>query len=75
MVEGGGTLLGAIAAAGLAQRVVAYVAPTLLGTDGAAGFAFAGPRTMAAASRFDLVGVARVGADVRLDLEPRPQAH
>jgi diaminohydroxyphosphoribosylaminopyrimidine deaminase/5-amino-6-(5-phosphoribosylamino)uracil reductase len=74
LVEGGGELLGAIVDGGHAQRVVAYVAPLLLGADGAPGFAFAGPRTIADARRWDLVDVARVGADVRLDLEPRAQA-
>lgn len=71
MVEGGGSLLGAIVEGGYAQRIVAYVAPVLLGTDGVAGFAFAGPRSIDAAERFALVGVAPVGSDVRLELEPR----
>ena len=71
LVEGGGTLLGSVVESGHAQRLVAFVAPVLLGTDGAAGFAYAGPRSIGAAPRFDLVAVARVGADVRLDLEPR----
>ncbi|HEY5173668.1 MAG TPA: bifunctional diaminohydroxyphosphoribosylaminopyrimidine deaminase/5-amino-6-(5-phosphoribosylamino)uracil reductase RibD [Acidimicrobiia bacterium] len=70
LVEGGGELLGAVAGGGHAQRVVAYVAPMLLGTDGAAGFAYAGPRTIADAPRWELVDVARSGADVRLELEP-----
>jgi diaminohydroxyphosphoribosylaminopyrimidine deaminase/5-amino-6-(5-phosphoribosylamino)uracil reductase len=71
LVEGGGQLLGAITEGGHAQRVVAYVAPTLLGTDGAPGFAFTGPRTLADAPRWTLVDVARTGADARLELEPR----
>ncbi len=71
LVEGGGGLLGAVAEGGHAQRVVVYVAPILLGTDGAAGFAYAGPRTIADAPRWKLVDVARCGADVRLELEPR----
>jgi diaminohydroxyphosphoribosylaminopyrimidine deaminase/5-amino-6-(5-phosphoribosylamino)uracil reductase len=70
LVEGGATLLGALVAGGHAQRLVAYVAPTLLGTDGAAGFEYPGPRTIADASRFELIDVTRVGPDVRLDLEP-----
>ena len=71
LVEGGGTLLGSIIEGGHAQRLVAFVAPVLLGTDGVPGFAYAGPRSIDAAERFDLVDVARVGADVRLELEPR----
>jgi diaminohydroxyphosphoribosylaminopyrimidine deaminase/5-amino-6-(5-phosphoribosylamino)uracil reductase len=73
LVEGGGTLLGAVVGGGHAQRLVAYVAPTLLGINGTPGFAYAGPATIAEAPRFELVGVARVGADVRLDLEPRAE--
>jgi diaminohydroxyphosphoribosylaminopyrimidine deaminase/5-amino-6-(5-phosphoribosylamino)uracil reductase len=71
LVEGGGSLLGAVIGGGHAQRLVAYVAPTLLGTGGTPGFAFSGPGTLADAPRFTLVDVARVGPDVRLDLEPR----
>jgi diaminohydroxyphosphoribosylaminopyrimidine deaminase/5-amino-6-(5-phosphoribosylamino)uracil reductase len=74
LVEGGAELLGAIAEGNHAQRVVAYVAPLLLGVDGVPGFAFPGPRTLGAAPRWDLVDVTRVGADVRLELEPRPEA-
>ena len=74
LVEGGSRLLGAVVERAYAQRLVAYVAPTLLGTDGAPGFAFAGPRTIADASRWDLVDVARVDTDVRLEFEPRPTA-
>jgi diaminohydroxyphosphoribosylaminopyrimidine deaminase/5-amino-6-(5-phosphoribosylamino)uracil reductase len=70
LVEGGATLLGAVAAAGQAQRLVAYVAPALLGTRGIPGFAFAGPSTIAEAPRWTLVDVTRFGDDVRLGLEP-----
>lgn len=71
LVEGGGELLGAVVEGVHAQRVVAYVAPILLGTDGAPGFEFGGPRTLADASRWTLVDVARTGADARLELEMR----
>jgi diaminohydroxyphosphoribosylaminopyrimidine deaminase/5-amino-6-(5-phosphoribosylamino)uracil reductase len=71
LVEGGGTLLGAIAAGGYAQRVVAYIAPLLLGTGGLAGFDFAGPPSLDEAERWDLVDATRVGTDVRVELEPR----
>jgi diaminohydroxyphosphoribosylaminopyrimidine deaminase/5-amino-6-(5-phosphoribosylamino)uracil reductase len=70
LVEGGGRLLGAVASGGHAQRLVAYVAPTLLGTGGVPGFAFSGPRTLADAPRWKVVDVAPIGADVRLQLEP-----
>ncbi len=73
MVEGGGSLLGAIVEGGYAQRIVAYVAPLLLGTDGVPGFAFSGPRSIDGAERFTLVEVTHVGSDVRLELEPRAE--
>ena len=74
LVEGGGGLLGAVVEGAHAQRIVAYVAPVLLGTDGAAGFAYSGPRTIAEAPRWTLTDATRIGADVRLDLEPLPGA-
>ena len=74
LVEGGGTLLGAVVDGGHAQRLVAYVAPMLLGAGGVPGFAYAGPSTLADAPRWDIVDVTRVGTDVRIDLEPRPGA-
>ena len=46
LVEGGATLLGALVDGGHAQRLVAYVAPTLLGTDGVPAFAFPGPASI-----------------------------
>jgi len=70
LIEGGGTLLGAVAGGGHAQRLVAYVAPKLLGTDGVPGFAFRGPVTLDAAPRWRLLDVARVGDDARLRFEP-----
>ncbi len=69
LVEGGGTLLGAFVTGGHTQRLVAYVAPALLGTDGLPAFAFPGPATIDGALRFELVDVTRVGPDVRLEYE------
>lgn len=71
LVDGGGSLLGAVAGGGHAQRLVAYVAPTLLGTGGLPGFAFAGPATLADAARWELLDVASFDDDVRIRLEPR----
>ena len=73
LVEGGGELVGAVVESGAAQRIVAYVAPLLLGTDGVPGFAFPGPRAIGDAARWELVDIARVGADARLELEPQPE--
>jgi diaminohydroxyphosphoribosylaminopyrimidine deaminase/5-amino-6-(5-phosphoribosylamino)uracil reductase len=69
LVEAGGTLLGALFEHDVAQRLVAYVAPTVLGTDALPAFAIPGPRTIADATRFTLADVRRVGDDVRLDYE------
>jgi diaminohydroxyphosphoribosylaminopyrimidine deaminase/5-amino-6-(5-phosphoribosylamino)uracil reductase len=74
LVEGGGRLLGAVIDGRHAQRIVAYVAPVVLGTDGAAGFDYAGPRTIGEAFRYQLVDATRVGTDVRLLLEPPREA-
>jgi diaminohydroxyphosphoribosylaminopyrimidine deaminase/5-amino-6-(5-phosphoribosylamino)uracil reductase len=69
LVEGGGTLLGALIAGGHAQRLVVYLAPALLGTNGVPAFAFRGPATIADATRFQLGAVTRVGPDLRLEYE------
>jgi diaminohydroxyphosphoribosylaminopyrimidine deaminase/5-amino-6-(5-phosphoribosylamino)uracil reductase len=69
MIEGGGTLLGAVLDAGHAQRLVAYVAPILLGERGTPGYRLDGPTTLAAARRFALTSVRRLGSDVRLDYD------
>lgn len=64
-LEGGPTVAGAFWQAGLVDRVVAYIAPTLLGS-GAAALADAGVRTITDAIRLELSDVTRVGPDVRL---------
>lgn len=65
LLEGGPTLAGAFWKAGLVDRVVAYLAPALLG-GGAAALAEAGVTTVGAAIKLELTDVARVGPDVRL---------
>jgi diaminohydroxyphosphoribosylaminopyrimidine deaminase/5-amino-6-(5-phosphoribosylamino)uracil reductase len=69
LVEGGAQVLGSVISGGHAQRLVAYVAPTILGTSGLPGFATAGPVTLADAARWNIVGVSSVGADVRIEME------
>jgi diaminohydroxyphosphoribosylaminopyrimidine deaminase/5-amino-6-(5-phosphoribosylamino)uracil reductase len=69
LVEGGATLHGALLRAGLVNRIVAYIAPTLLGTQGRPGFAFGGPATINDAQRFTLLDAQQLGPDVRLDYE------
>ena len=69
MVEGGGTLLGQVLAGGYAQRLVTYVAPLVLGTQGLPALALAGPTTLADAMRYRLASVRQLGPDARLDYE------
>jgi diaminohydroxyphosphoribosylaminopyrimidine deaminase/5-amino-6-(5-phosphoribosylamino)uracil reductase len=69
VVEGGATLLAALVTGGHAQRLVAYVAPALLGTEGVPAFAFPGPASVEGALRFEIVDVTRLGRDVRLEYE------
>lgn len=70
LLEGGPTLAGAFWRAGLVDRVVAYVAPALLGA-GPAALADAGVTTIDEAIRLDVVDVAQVGADVRITATPK----
>jgi diaminohydroxyphosphoribosylaminopyrimidine deaminase/5-amino-6-(5-phosphoribosylamino)uracil reductase len=72
LVEGGAALSGSLVEAGLADRLVTYVAPTVLGRDGRPALDLAGPARIADAARWRLVDIARVGTDVRLDYEPPP---
>jgi diaminohydroxyphosphoribosylaminopyrimidine deaminase/5-amino-6-(5-phosphoribosylamino)uracil reductase len=69
MVEGGAVLHGALLAAGLVDRIVAYVGATALGTGGRPAFDQGGPATITGAPRFALRGVTRLGDDVRLDYD------
>ncbi|HMF84603.1 MAG TPA: bifunctional diaminohydroxyphosphoribosylaminopyrimidine deaminase/5-amino-6-(5-phosphoribosylamino)uracil reductase RibD [Acidimicrobiia bacterium] len=70
MVEGGPTLHGALLLAGLVDRVVAYVAPTVLGPRARPAFPQPDPGTVAAAGDWRLLSAATLGDDVRLEYEP-----
>lgn len=70
-LEGGPTLAGAFLAAGLVDRIVAYVAPALLGA-GAAALGEAGVRTIGEAHRLIFEEVSSIGPDVRLVARPAP---
>ncbi len=72
LLEGGPTLAGAFARAGLIDRVVAYLAPTLLGA-GPAALGDAGVVSISDALRFDLEDVQCVGTDVRISVAARGQ--
>jgi diaminohydroxyphosphoribosylaminopyrimidine deaminase/5-amino-6-(5-phosphoribosylamino)uracil reductase len=71
LLEGGPSLAAAFWRAGLVDRVVAYLAPALLGA-GPAAVADLGIATIDDAAHLRLDDVARVGADVRLTLTPVP---
>lgn len=65
LVEGGGELLGSLFDAGLVDKVVAFVAPTIIGGAGAPSpVAGAGAERIADASRLTRVRTLRLGRDV-----------
>jgi diaminohydroxyphosphoribosylaminopyrimidine deaminase/5-amino-6-(5-phosphoribosylamino)uracil reductase len=71
MVEGGASLHGALLENGLVDRVVAYVAPKVLGPRGLPAFPAPDPDTPADARSWRLVSAVPLGDDVRLDYELR----
>ena len=70
LFEGGAHLHGRLLAAGVVDRVVQYVGPTLLGERGQPAMAWTGPDSIEDAPRFHLASITRLGDDARLDLEP-----
>ncbi len=66
MIEGGGKLHGALVAEGLADRIVTYIAPVMLGERGRAVVAYPGADTLADAPRWHVSDVRPVGVDVRI---------
>lgn len=74
LLEGGPTLAGAFVAAGLIDRVVAYLAPAVLGA-GLCALGEAGIGTLSDALRLQVDDVALIGDDVRIVATPsRPAA-
>ena len=69
LLEGGPTLAGAFVRAGLVDRVVAYLAPTLLGA-GIASLAGTGIGTLADGVPLEVTDLARCGPDVRVTARP-----
>ncbi|HEY0870820.1 MAG TPA: bifunctional diaminohydroxyphosphoribosylaminopyrimidine deaminase/5-amino-6-(5-phosphoribosylamino)uracil reductase RibD [Acidothermaceae bacterium] len=65
LIEGGPTLAGAFVAAGLVDRIVAYIAPALLGS-GLPALGDAGIETLSDALRFHVEAIDLVGDDVRI---------
>nr|QBK46613.1 ToxE [Streptomyces hiroshimensis] len=72
LLEGGARLAAEFAAQGLLDRVVAYVAPVLIGGEGRAVLDGFGAGTLSEALRLRLDEVARLGDDVRMVLRARP---
>jgi diaminohydroxyphosphoribosylaminopyrimidine deaminase/5-amino-6-(5-phosphoribosylamino)uracil reductase len=73
LLEGGPTLAGAFLRAGLVDRVVAYLAPVLLGA-GPAALGDAGVATIAQALRLHVEDVTTLGPDLRVTARPvRPR--
>jgi len=70
LLEGGPTLAGSFLREGLIDRVVAYVAPLLIGAGGRPAMTGEGADTLAAATRLRLDDVTRFGPDVRLTARP-----
>ncbi len=70
LLEGGPTLAGAFVRAGVVNRILAYVAPTLLGGPVTA-VDDVGVTTIARALRWQFDGIQRLGPDVVLSLVPR----
>jgi diaminohydroxyphosphoribosylaminopyrimidine deaminase/5-amino-6-(5-phosphoribosylamino)uracil reductase len=70
MVEGGPRLQASLWAAGLADRLVWYLAPLAIGGQAAPGLLGAGAATLAGARRLRLASVDRLGDDLRLVAYP-----
>jgi diaminohydroxyphosphoribosylaminopyrimidine deaminase / 5-amino-6-(5-phosphoribosylamino)uracil reductase len=70
VVEGGATLHGALLAEALVDRIVAYVAPKMLGSRALPAFPQSGVETVADARSWRLVSATALGDDVRLEYEP-----
>lgn len=70
LLEGGPTLAGSFLAAGLIDRVVAYVAPLLIGGGGTPALTGPGAPSIDAAWRLRLDEVTRLGPDLRLIARP-----
>src|ERR1700761_7693824 len=69
LLEGGPTLAGAFLRAGMIDRILAYVAPILLGGPSSA-VDHVGVLTLASAQRWRYDGEQRIGPDLRLSLVP-----
>jgi diaminohydroxyphosphoribosylaminopyrimidine deaminase/5-amino-6-(5-phosphoribosylamino)uracil reductase len=69
LVEGGPTVHGSFLEAGLVDRIVAYVAPTVLGAGGRAGYGLDPGPPLQLAPRYRLTGATRHDDDVCLEYD------
>lgn len=70
LVEAGPTLAGAFVHGGLADELILYAAPTLLGSDARPLLELPGITRMSQQLRLEIIDLARVGRDLRLRLRP-----
>jgi diaminohydroxyphosphoribosylaminopyrimidine deaminase/5-amino-6-(5-phosphoribosylamino)uracil reductase len=70
LVEAGSTLAGALVQAGLADELLLYVAPVLLGPQARPLFDLPALTSLSQGRRFAIIDVRTLGADVRLRLRP-----
>jgi len=75
LVEGGGTVAAEALRAGVVDRAVLFVAPTLLGGDGVAAVGPLGIRRVADAIRLTHASVRRIGDDLVVQGRPRWRRH
>ena len=68
--ECGPTLAGALLESGLVDEIVVYLAPALLGDAARGMFTLPGAAAMRDRPRLEITGVARLGADLRIDAVP-----
>ena len=74
LVEGGGEIVGSFIAAGLVDKLIAFVGPKIVGGAGAPSpVGGAGVERMADAARFAIQSVEQVGQDIMLTAYPRPE--
>lgn len=70
-MEAGPRLAGSFLAAGLADEIVLYIAPTILGDTAQPAFALPRPlRALSERPQYSYHDVRQVGADLRLTLRP-----
>src|SRR5262249_11440025 len=75
LIEGGGTVAAEALRAGVVDRLVVFLAPSLLGADGVPAVAALGSRRAAGAARGADATVRRVGADLLVEGRPLWRRH